>query len=105
MNLKSLKIILICGLILALLPLPYGYFTILRVFGCLVFILQLINIPKTKRHSRNSEFVICIVLIILFQPLLRLPLGRLIWNIVDVATAIWLLLNLNRRTRKTKKIA
>ena len=105
MNLKSLKIALICGLILALLPLPYGYFTILRIFGCLVFILQLINIPKTKRHSRNSEFVICIVLIILFQPILRLPLGRLIWNIVDVSTAIWLLLNLNRRTRKTKKIA
>lgn len=105
MNLKSLKITLICGLILALLPLPYGYFTILRVFGSLVFILQLINIPKAKRRSWNSEFVICIVLIILFQPILRLPLGRLIWNVVDVATAIWLLLNLNRRTRKTKKIA
>ncbi len=103
MNLKSLKIILICGLILALLPMPYGYYTILRILGSVVFILQLINIPKNKRRSWNKEFILCIVLIILFQPIVRLPLGRPIWNIIDVATAIWLLLNLNKRIPKNKK--
>ncbi|WP_447767521.1 DUF6804 family protein [Sphingobacterium faecium] len=100
MNLKNLKIILICGLILALLPLPYGYFTILRVFSCVVFILLILNIPKSKRNRDNSELIIYLILLILFQPILKLPLGRTIWNIVDVFTAIWLLLNMNSKKKK-----
>lgn len=100
MNLTKLKIILICGLIAALLPLPYGYFTLLRVYGCVVFILVLIDLPKSKRKTANRDFVIYLVLLCLFQPILKLPLGRTIWNIVDVATAIWLVWNLNGKKKK-----
>ena len=35
--------------------------------------------------------VVFIVLAVLFQPFAKIALGRLVWNIVDVAVAIYLL--------------
>jgi hypothetical protein len=98
MNIKRLKVILIVGLLIALIPgIPYGYFGILRIYAIIVFAILALQIPKTKQNTKNKNFIIYLVLIILFQPILKIPLGRTIWNIIDVAVAIWLLINLNRK--------
>ncbi len=98
MNIKKLKIILIVGLLIALIPnIPYGYFNILRLYAVVIFSIMAIQTPKSKQNTKNLQFVGYIVLIILFQPLIRIPLGRFIWNIIDVAVAIWLLLDINKK--------
>ncbi len=97
MNLKTLKIVLIAGLLLALLPMPYGYFSILRLYAVAVFCILLLQIPSKKRNSNNWIFVAYIILIILFQPILKIPLGRVLWNVIDVTVAIWMLFSLNKK--------
>ena len=97
MNIKNLKIILIIGLLLALLPMPYGYFSILRIYSIIVFAILLFQIPTKKQNLKNWIFVTYIALILLFQPIIKIPLGRTIWNIIDVAVAIWMLLSLNKK--------
>ncbi len=97
MNIRNLKIILIIGLILAVFPMPYGYFSILRIYAVIVFALLLFQIPSKKQNSRNWNFILYIALIILFQPLIKFPIGRTLWNIIDMAVAIWMLITLNKK--------
>jgi len=98
MYIRKLKVILIVGLLIALLPgIPYGYFSILRIYAIIVFGILALQIPKTKQNTKNKNFLIYLFLIILFQPILKIPLGRTIWNIIDIAVAIWLLITLNRK--------
>lgn len=72
-------------LLLCLFPLPYGYYTLVRfiamiVFACMAFVLY---------EQKNTILcVIAVALVILFQPFLKIPLGRDIWNIVDIIVAL-----------------
>lgn len=97
MNLKSLKTILIIGLLLALLPMPYGYFSILRIYAVVVFVILLFQIPSKQKNSKNWSFIAYIALIVLFQPIIKIPIGRTLWNVIDVAVAIWMLITLNKK--------
>ena len=86
---KYIKLILAALLLLCLLPMPYGYYTLVRfaamvVFGCMAF-----NFYKEER------ILLCVLagsLALLFQPFFKLVLGRTIWNVVDVVVAILLVL-------------
>lgn len=97
MNIKNLKIVLIVGLLLALLPMPYSYFNILRIYAVIVFGILLFQIPSKKQNLQNSKFIIYLILIFLFQPIFKIPLGRTLWNIIDVIIAIWMLVSLNKK--------
>ena len=84
-----IKLILAALLLVCLMPMPYGYFTLVRFaamvfFGCMAF-----NFYKEKRIP------LCVLagsLALLFQPFFKLVLGRTIWNVVDVVVAILLVL-------------
>lgn len=75
-------------LLLCLLPMPYGYFTIARVVMMIISIyLAFIYLSKNK-----TELVITFAIIaVLFQPFYKLALGRGVWMYVDIAVAIFLL--------------
>ena len=45
------------------------------------------NIPKVW---------IYVALAILFQPLAKISLGRLLWNVVDVVVGVWLIIDKNK---------
>lgn len=77
------------GLILCLFPMPYGYYTLIRFVSMIVFICMAVSFYKEK------NIPLCIVacsLALLFQPLVKVTLGRAMWNIVDVIVAIALFL-------------
>ena len=82
-------------LLLCLLPMPYGYYVLVRFIAMVVFIAFAYNFYKQKLH------VLCGIassLALLFQPFAKIALGRTLWNIVDVVVAIalvvyWLVLN------------
>ena len=70
---------------------PYGYYQFVRLsallgFGVLAFL--------SNNDKKNTEVIIYIGLAILFQPFLKIALGRSIWNIVDLAIAVGLLLSI-----------
>lgn len=93
------KIFLAILLIICLAKMPYGYYQLVRFsaligFGLLAYI--------ANGENKKKEVVVYIILAILFQPLIKIPLGREIWNIVDVIVAIGLLLSLFAKEKRTK---
>ena len=67
---------------------PYGFYQLVRFlalvgFGILAF---------TAYEDEKTEMVLVYVaLAILFQPLIKISLGRELWNVVDVAVGAWLI--------------
>lgn len=75
-------------LFLCLLDMPYGFYTFVRFAAAAAFC----YFAYVASQSENKErMILFIALAVLFQPLLKIPLGRTIWNIVDVVVAAYLI--------------
>lgn len=68
---------------------PYGYYTLIRIVAAILFVVFASQYYEAKKEELSITFGI---LAFLFQPLIKIPLGREIWNMVDVAVAILLLI-------------
>lgn len=66
---------------------PYGYYQLVR-FLCLIGF----SILAYRAFQLNNlkEMVIFVCLAILFQPLLKISLGRTLWNLVDLVVGLFL---------------
>jgi len=90
---KSLKIaLLVAGLMLcvAVFPLPYSYYTVLRVvvFGATAYVAyRLSNDPDHSKH-----FIPLVVIAVLFNPFFPVHLTQLIWLMLDLSGAVYFLL-------------
>ncbi len=83
-----LKVLLAILLLLCLLDMQYFYFQFIRVFGMTCFA----ALAYLDRNKKNKVFVIIwICSAIIINPIIKVPLGRTIWNIVDVIWAVILL--------------
>ncbi len=85
---KIIKIALAVLFFLCLLQMPYGYFQLVRFSALLGF--SILAYLAFQKH-RIVEMIVHIGLAILFQPLVKIALGREVWNIVDVIVGIGLL--------------
>lgn len=95
-----IKIGLAVLLIICLFNMPYGYYQLVR-FIALVAFSYFAYLAYTR--DRPSEVYAFIGLAILFQPLVKISLGRTLWNIVDIVVAIGLIIStLKLRRRKLK---
>lgn len=83
-----LKIIISILFLLCLLDMPYGYFQFIRFVGMVGFALL------AYEEKNKSLYVFWIASTILINPFFKIPLGRTIWNIVDVIWAIILILTI-----------
>jgi len=84
---QLIKGFLILILLLCLAPFPYGYYQFVRITSAIGFSILAYNASK---KNGKVEVIIYVGLVILFQPLIKIALGRTIWNIVDVAVAAML---------------
>lgn len=96
---RCLKQILIIALVLCLAPMPYGYYILVRYFAMIIFGLMAYQYYQEKKKNLMITFG---TLAVLFQPFIKIPLGCMVWNIVDVAIAIVLLVILLKE-RESKK--
>ena len=63
---------------------PYGYYTLIRLaamvyFGCLAY--------TYHANGKTAFAVIAGAIALLFQPFIKIALGREVWNVVDVIVA------------------
>lgn len=86
---KYLKIILAVLLLLCLLDMPYGFYILIRYMATVVF-----GYMAYSYHQNNKKelAVASGALAILFQPFVKLALGRGVWNFVDIIVAIGLII-------------
>ena len=92
-----IKIILAILLFLCLLNMPYGYYQFVRFASMIGF--AYLAYSANEQNYKNEVFIY-ISLAILFQPFIKIALGRIIWNIVDLIVGIGLLLSLFRNKEK-----
>ena len=84
---KYIYLLLAALLLLCLAPMPYGYYQLIRFISMTVFLL----IAYRYYEKRIIPYAISFVMLsLLFKPFLKIALGRVIWNFVDVITAILL---------------
>ena len=85
-----LKIILAILLFLCLAKMPYGYYQLVRFVALVGFA---ILAYQAHKQDRQVEMIIYGALALLFQPFLNVSLGRELWNVVDAAVGIGLLVS------------
>lgn len=73
-------------LLACLLPMPYGYYNLARIVTMTAFAIKAVDYHKI---GKIELCIGCIAGVMLFQPLIPISLGRLIWNIVDVIAALF----------------
>jgi hypothetical protein len=75
-------------LLLAILPLPYAYYTLLRPIVCLGLIFLLI---KDWQNLLPHNKAICVVIAVMFNPFSPIYLSKFVWVAIDLASALYLL--------------
>lgn len=93
---KLLNLILAAFMLLCLAPMPYGYYQLVRFVAMVVFAVMACDYYGKEENGLAVTFG---ALAILFQPIFKIALGRTMWNVVDVAVAV-LLVVLWLRERK-----
>jgi hypothetical protein len=85
------KVILSVLMFLCLLDMPYGYYQFVRFISMVVFGWLAYDAFEKKRRA---EAFVYLMLAILFQPLIKIALGRFIWNVVDVIVGVGLIVSI-----------
>lgn len=83
-----LYLILAAILLLCLAPMPYGYYQLVRFVAMVAFAVMAWSYYEQKREGWAVTFG---ALALLFQPFVKIALGRTLWNIVDITVAILLI--------------
>lgn len=79
---------------------PYGYFQLVRFVALVGFAILAYN---SNEQGQKTEAIIYVCLAILFQPLIKISLGREIWNVVDVIVGIGLIISIFIRPIKNPR--
>ena len=100
-KMKYIPLYLAAVLLLCLAPMPYGYFTLVRVLATVVFGIYAYRCYVAKKEGFTWLFV---TLGLLFQPFAKVGLGRVVWNVIDVIVAIGLIILFFWERKKGEKI-
>lgn len=68
---------------------PYGYYMLVRYFAAVIFT---VIAYQFYNGGYNATAIFFVVLTILFQPILKIALGKRIWNVIDAIVAIILVI-------------
>lgn len=85
---KSWYPVLAALLLLCLAAMPYGYYVLVRFVAMILF--ALFAYEKWQKEQPTLAIVFG-ALSLIFQPFIKIALGRDIWNFVDVVVAVGLL--------------
>ena len=88
---KLIKLILAIFLLICVLDMPYGYYQLVRFLGMVGFGI----LAYSAYQRKDKQFVILWASsAILINPLIKISLGRDLWNVIDIIWAILLFLSL-----------
>lgn len=95
-----IKLLLAVFLLLCLAHMPYGYYTLVRFVAMVLFAVIAYNYHEDKKEGLAVTFG---ALALLFQPFVKIALGRTMWNVVDVIAALLLLALFVKEGRKNNR--
>ena len=86
---QNIQIVGAILLLLCILPMPYSFYTIVRLAMTVIGGYLAYNYYSQNKKELAITFLI---VAILFQPFIKFALGREVWLKVDIVTAIFLLI-------------
>ena len=86
---KQVYLVLAALVLICLAPMPYGYYMLVR-FGAMAAFAYFAYSHFTQKEEGLGFMFLSLSL--LFQPFLKITLGRTLWNVVDVIVAIVLVI-------------
>ena len=84
-----IKLSLAALMLLCLLPMSFGFYNLVRFLSMIGFAILAVSAYK---NGQNTLAVVYGSLVLMFQPFIKLVLGRDVWNIVDAAVAVFLIM-------------
>jgi hypothetical protein len=88
---QTIKLLLVVLLLLCLLKMPYGYYQLVRIIATFLFAYFAYKCYQSKKTLLTFLYF---GLTILFQPLIKIALGRTLWNTIDIIVAIFLIVTI-----------
>lgn len=85
---RKVQVILAVILLACFLPMPYGFYTLVRFVSMIGFAWMSYQYYAFKKTNLAVLFG---SLALLFQPFFKIALGRTLWNMVDLIVAIVLI--------------
>ena len=87
-SLEKSSIVIACFLLICILPLPYGFYIIIRLAmsilaGCWAY--------HFYSQKKIALALTSLGILILFQPIVKITMDRLSWNILDIIIAVALI--------------
>jgi len=95
-----IKILLAVLFFMCVLDMPYGFYQFVRLAALICFV---VLAYQASISNKQFEMVCYVGLAILFQPFIKVALGRQIWNIVDVVVGLGLILSIFIKPRISKE--
>ena len=95
---NTIKMVLAILFFVCLLKMPYGFYQLVRLAGLIGFS---ILAYQANLSGNQIAVIVYLGLAILFQPLFKIPLGRQVWNVVDVIVGFGLIITifLNKKNK------
>lgn len=91
-SLQKASIALSIILLLSVVPLPYGFYIILRLVTAIIAVCWAV---KLAEQEKTTLAIISAGVALLFQPFFKITLDKLTWNIIDVLLAVCLIIIIN----------
>ena len=85
---KLLKLGLAALSLLCILDMPYGYYQLYRFLALGVFLYL-----AYEEQDKKEWMIVWLMTSLLVQPIFKIALGREIWNLVDIAFALILIIS------------
>lgn len=85
---KYIQFVFAAMLLLCLADMPYGYYELVRFIAMVLFGYMAMLYYRKENMPLTITFA---SLALLFQPFVKIALGRTMWNIVDVVVALFLI--------------
>lgn len=91
---KAIWLVPVAALAVALTEMPYGYYQLLRIG---IFCLSLFLAHAEHENPQRIWMWAFIALAITYNPIFRMPLGRDVWVLVNLATIALLLAHMRAK--------
>ena len=88
-HIKVIKVALAAALVACLFQMPYGYYQLVRLVTFVV--MSYFAVDAFKREGASLTTFAYAGTALLFQPFVKIALGRPLWNIVDLLLAATLI--------------
>jgi len=80
--------LILCGvLVIALCPLPYGFYTLIRLSTSIIAACWAVRFLEQERTALAITFG---GIALLFQPVIKITLDKFTWSIIDILLAVFL---------------